>query len=157
LYYEFWIMTSILELVYYPDEWKDEYIPHPNFKAIMDVIGIRAPIEDIYERYYNQPVHTGHVLVFSNQQKPGTCIVFDTYRDATDQSDMIRFGWRISGKETIESVKQLSRQLYDECEDVTVFYKEGQSVLYEVLKEENYPRKIYDKKVFKQQIKRYIV
>lgn len=26
---------------------KDEYISHPNFKAIMDAIGIRAPIEDI--------------------------------------------------------------------------------------------------------------
>jgi len=150
-------MTSISELVHYPDEWKDEYIPHPNFKAIMDAIGIRAPIEDIYECYYNQPVHTGHVLVFSNKHEPGTCIVFDTYRDAMDQSDMICFGWRISGKEAIESVKQLSRHFYDECENPTVFYKEGQCVLYEVLNEENYPRKIYDKKVFKQQIKRYIV
>lgn len=150
-------MTSISELVHYPDEWKDEYIPHPNFKAIMDTIGIRAPIEDIYERYFNQPVHTGHVLVFSNKHEPDTCIVFDTYRDALDQSDMIRFGWRISGKEAIESVKQLSRHLYDECEDVTVFYKEGQCVLYEVLKEERYPRKIYYKKVFNQQIKRYLV
>lgn len=74
-----------------------------------------------------------------------------------DQSDMIKFGWRISGKEAIESVKQLSRHLYDECEDATVFSKEGQCVLYEVLKEERYPRKIYDKKVFKQRIKRYIV
>ncbi|MEQ6353424.1 hypothetical protein ABNX05_02210 [Lysinibacillus sp. M3] len=157
MHYEFWIMTSISELVHYPDEWKDEYIPHPNFKTIMDAIGIRAPIEDIYERYFNQPVHTGHVLVFSNKHEPGTCIVFDTYRDAMDQSDMIRFGWRISGKEAIESVKQLSRRLYDECEDATIFYKEGQCVLYEVLKEERYPRKIYYKKVFKQQIKRYIV
>lgn len=150
-------MTSISELVHYPDEWKDEYIPHPNFKAIMDAIGIRAPIEDIYERYFNQPVHTGHVLVFSNKHEPDTFIVFDTYRDALDQSDMIRFGWRVSGKEAIESVKQLSRHLYDECEDVTVFYKEGQCVLYEVLKEERYPRKIYYKKVFNQQIKRYLV
>jgi len=150
-------MTSISELVHYPDEWKDEYIPHPNFKTIMDAIGIRAPIEDIYERYLNQPVHTGHVLVFSNKHEPDTCIVFDTYRDALDQSDMIRFGWRISGKEAIASVKQLSRHLYDECEDVTVFYKEGQCVLYEVLKEERYPRKIYYKKVFNQQIKRYLV
>ena len=123
----------------------------------MDAIAIRAPIEEIYERYLNQAVHTGHVLVFSDKNEPGTCIVFDTYRDALDQLDMIRFGWRIRGKETIESVKQLSRQFYDECEDATVFYKEGQSVLYEVLKEENYPRKIYDKKVFKQQIKRYMV
>lgn len=150
-------MTSISELVHYPDEWKDEYIPHPNFKAIMDAIGIRAPIEDIYERYLNQPVHTGHVLVFSNKHEQDTCIVFDTYRDALDQSDMIRFGWRISGKEANESVKQLSRHLYDECEGVTVFYKEGQCVLYEVLKEERYPRKIYYKKVFNQQIKRYLV
>jgi hypothetical protein len=50
LKYEFWIMASITELVDYPDEQSDEYVPHPNFQAIMDALEICVPINEIYEQ-----------------------------------------------------------------------------------------------------------
>ncbi|WP_068984517.1 MULTISPECIES: hypothetical protein [Lysinibacillus] len=154
--YEFWIMASITELVDYPDEQSDDYTPQENFQEIMDALDICVPINEIYEHYFNQSVHTGHVLVFANKLQPDTCIVFDTYRNPTDQHAMIQFGWRVSAKKANLSIRQLSRRFYDECEDA-VRYEEGQSVLYKVLQEERYPRKLYYEKVFEQQIKRYLV
>ncbi|BFH63368.1 hypothetical protein [Paenibacillus azoreducens] len=155
--YEFWIMASITELVDYPDEQRDEYVPHPNFQAIMDALGIPVPIKEIYEHYFDQPVHNGDVLVFANKQQPDTCIVLDTYRDPLDQLDMIQFGWRLSSDDSsVRQLRQLSRRLYDDCDDA-VRYEEGQSVLYQVLKEERYPRKFYYNTVYEQQIKRYLL
>lgn len=155
--YEFWIMASITELVEYPDETCDECIPHPNFQAIMDVLDIKVPIKDIHERFLDQSIHTGDVLVFANQHQQERCIVLDTYRDPYDQLDMIQFGWKMGTKEAISIVKQLSRRLYDNCE-FAVCYKEGQSVLYKVLQEESYPREYsYKKTVYEQQIKKYVL
>ena len=150
-------MASIAELVEYPDETCDECIPHSNFQAIMDVLDIKVPIEDIHERFLEQPVNTGDVLVFANKDQQDRCIVLDTYRDPYDQLDMIQFGWRMSTKEGISIVKQLSRRLYDNCE-YAVCYKEGQSVLYKVLQKERYPRKYsYMKMVHEQQMKKYVL
>lgn len=154
MYIDFSIMASISDLVFYPDEQRDEYIPHPNFQAVMDVLSIHVPIEAIYERYFDHPVNTGDVLVFGREEQPGSCIVLDTYRDPLDQLDMIRFGWRT--KENIEEVQRLSRLLYDECE-YAVCYSEGQSVLLDVLREDKYPRKFHYVTLFEQRIKRYLV
>ena len=154
MYYDFWMMASMTELVDYPDEANDDYVPHPNFQAIMDALGVPVPIEKIYERFFDQPIHSGHVLVFANKEQPGPCIVLDTYRDPLDQLDMIRFGWRSQGRH--RELQRLSRQLYEECE-FSVRYEEGQSVLYRVLQEDRYPRKFYYNTVFEQRLKRYWV
>lgn len=49
--YEFGVMASITELVEYPDEQSDTYIPHPNFQIIMDQLGITVPVAEIYEHF----------------------------------------------------------------------------------------------------------
>ena len=78
------------------------------------------------------------MLVFINQHQPGIYIVFDTYRDPLDQQDTIQFGWRVSTKLDLYRIRQLTRQLYDDCK-IAVRYKEGLSVLYKVLQQERYP------------------
>lgn len=45
--YEFSITASMLELVWYPDEWADEFQVHPNFKAVMDRLGILVPVSNM--------------------------------------------------------------------------------------------------------------
>ncbi|MEK4155981.1 hypothetical protein NST45_14055 [Paenibacillus sp. FSL R7-0163] len=150
--YEFGVMASITELVEYPDEQNDAYVAHPNFQIIMDQLGITVPVAEIYEHFFANPVHNGHVLVYSNPVQPNACIVLDTYRDPLDQLDMIYFGWRCSSE--IDLIRELSRRFYDECE-FAVRYEEGQSVLYKLLKEDTYPRKFYYNTVFEQQLKRY--
>ncbi|WP_164817290.1 hypothetical protein [Paenibacillus lautus] len=42
--YDFNITASISDLVWYPDERFDEYKVHPNFKAVMDRLGITVPV-----------------------------------------------------------------------------------------------------------------
>lgn len=153
--YDFWIMASILELVEYPDETNDDYIPHPTFQEIMDVLDIQVPIKEIYERFFDQSIHTGDVLVFTNKHLPHACIVLDTYRDPLDQQDLIQFGWRVTAKD-VSLIKQLSRELYDHC-DFSIRYEEGQSILYQVLQKERYPRKYYYETVYEQQMKQYLV
>ncbi|MFK5708018.1 hypothetical protein ACI6BU_08525 [Lysinibacillus boronitolerans] len=76
--YDFWIMASIMELVEYPDETSDDYIAHQTLQTIMNVLEIQVPIAEIYERYFGQSIHTGHVLVFANKQQPHVCVVLDT-------------------------------------------------------------------------------
>lgn len=66
--YDFWIMASIMELVEYPDETSDDYIAQPTLQTIMNVLEIQVPIAEIYERYFGQSIHTGHVLVFANKR-----------------------------------------------------------------------------------------
>lgn len=151
--YEFNITASISELVWYPDELSDEYRVHPNFKAVMDRLGIAVPVEEIYERYFDSPVNSGHVLVFQEMEGPTSCIVLDTYRDPLDQLDMIQMGWRSQGED--HELRRLSRKFYDECE-FAVRYQEGQSVLSEKLREDRYPRTFRYHAVFEQRMKRYV-
>lgn len=153
--YDFWIMASIMELLDYPDEENDHYIPQPTLQAIMDVLNIQVPIKEIYERFFDQSIHTGHVLVFANKHLPHACIVLDTYRDPLDQQDLIRFGWRVAAKDVC-LVRQLSRKLFDNC-DEGIRYEEGQSILYQVLQEQSYPHKYYYETVFEQKMKNYMV
>ena len=124
----------------------------PTF-AVMDRLGIAVPVEEIYERYFDSPVNTGHVLVFQETKGPNSCIVLDTYRDPLDQLDMIQVGWR-SQVEDYE-LRRLSRKFYDECE-FAVRYQEGQSVLSEKLREDRYPRTLRYHTVFEQRMKRYV-
>lgn len=152
--YDFWIMASISELVFYPDEDRDEYVPHPNFQSVMNELGIQVPVEAIYERYMDGPVNAGDVLVFSKKDLSDACIVMDTYRDPLDQMDMIHFGWRTKGE--LQRVRELSRRMYDGCE-FAVRYSEGRSVLHQVLREDRYPRKFHYNGEFGQRLKRYLV
>ncbi|QSB09800.1 hypothetical protein JTI58_22950 [Lysinibacillus fusiformis] len=153
--YDFWIMASIMELIEYPDEASDDYQTHPTLQAIMDVLDIQVPIAEIYERYLNQSIHTGHVLVFANKQLPHVCVVLDTYRDPLDQHDLIQFGWRVNTKD-VRLVRQLTRELFDHC-DEGIRYEEGQSILYQVLQEQRYPRQIYYETLYEQQMKKFWV
>ncbi|KOR89132.1 hypothetical protein [Paenibacillus solani] len=151
--YEFSITASMSELVWFPDEWADEYQVHPNFKAVMDWLGISVPVSDIYERYFESPVNSGHILVFEQTSDSTSCIVLDTYRDPLDQMDVIRLGWR--SKYEDREIRRISRKFYDECE-FAIRYQEGQSVLSEWLREELYPRKFHYQTLFEQRIKRYV-
>jgi hypothetical protein len=149
---EFWITASISDLVFYPDEWDDKYVTHPNFQAILNELGIAVPVEEIHEHYFSNPVHTGDMLVFRNQEQPSECIVLNAYRDPLDQLDMIQFGW--STVDRGETIRQLSRHFYDECE-YAVRYEEGQSVLYHILRKGPYSRIFHYNTVFEQQLKSY--
>lgn len=119
----------------------------------MDRLGIAVPVEEIYERYFDSPVNSGHVLVFQEMEGPTSCIVLDTYRDPLDQLDMIQMGWRSQGED--HELRRLSRKFYDECE-FAVRYQEGQSVLSEKLREDRYPRTFRYHAVFEQRMKRYV-
>ncbi|MFJ7367957.1 hypothetical protein ACIQVU_00705 [Lysinibacillus sp. NPDC098008] len=152
--YDFWIMASVTELIDYPDDGSDDYTPQSTFQALMDILAIHVPIEEIVHRFFQQSIHTGDVLVFINQHQPDTCIVLDTYRHPLDQQDTIQFGWRVNTKLDLYRIRQLTRQLYDNCE-FAVRYEEGLSVLYKVLQQERYPYKYYYQTVYEQQLKQY--
>lgn len=57
----------------------------------------------------------------------------------------------VSGSTELQVVKAggISRTIYDECE-FAVRYQEGQSVLYEMLREDRYPRQFHYDTVFEQ-------
>ncbi|MFP4975813.1 hypothetical protein ACE6ED_10435 [Paenibacillus sp. CN-4] len=150
---QFLIMAPLSELTYWPEEDSEDYLVHPNFESIMDVLNLQIPFRDIHEYALKQPVHTGHVLKYVLKDTPGTYIIIDSYQDPLDQLGMVRFGWSCGSH--FEELQRLSRKLYDECED-KVFYQEGQSVLYKLARPENYPNIIrHGERVFHQELKVY--
>ncbi len=45
-------MASITELIDYPDDGSDEYTPQSTFQALMDILAIHVPIEEIVHRFF---------------------------------------------------------------------------------------------------------
>lgn len=153
---QFLIILSISELVYYPNEDEDIFIADPLLNQIINLIDVNIQIEKIYERYHESPRNTGDVLIFRSNSLNNAYILVDSFKEGTDQLDLVIFGVCVEDKVVVGQLKILMRKLFDKSQ-FQIIYKEGQSVLSSDYKSENYPKKIYgtNGKVFMQQFKVY--
>lgn len=154
--YQFLITLSISELVYYPNDDEDLFVADAWFRKVVDLIDVDVNIEEIYERYYECPVDTGDILFFTSKSLNNAYILIDSFKEGTDQLDLVRLGVQVEDKTLVLTLKEILRKLYDKCR-VPISYKEGQGVLYNISKFENYPKKIYGSngKVYLQRFKEF--
>ncbi len=131
--YQFLMTISISELIYYPDEYNDNYVIEPVFQELIRFLDINIPIHEIVEQYFNYSVDTGDILVFKSSKSQDDFLLIDTFKGATDQIDLIRVG--VSTRENRVQAKYHVRKLYDKS-DYGIHFAEGQSVLSQILKNE---------------------
>jgi hypothetical protein len=152
--YHFLLTLSLTELVTYPDDYNDYYEEHSLVRELIRVLKIDFPIKQIHERYFNDPVNTGDVLLFKSNEGSNNFIIIDTYKDPFDQLDLVSFGAQVNSNDIVET-REIFRRIYDKCR-VPISYREGQGVLNEKSTPSNYPMGIsIHKYKYAQQLKIY--
>ena len=86
---------------------------NPNLKKIMEILGLTIDINEINSIYNNTPCNKGDILVYGNHAK--NCIVFDLYKDPTDQLDVINFGV-VCKKSISDKVRELVEAMLNETD-----------------------------------------
>lgn len=138
--YQFLMTLSITELVTYPDDDNDDVEEHILLNEILQEVEVHFPMKQIYERYLDDPVNTGDVLMYKSNVRATDYIIIDTYKEPYDQIDLVRFGAQVSGNKIIKT-RERFRKLYDQC-GVHIRYQEGQGILNEISNPRLYPREI---------------
>lgn len=84
-------ISSSISIVLYGEFCYDysDGIINPNFSAVMDVLGIYIDTEKLEKFYFDQPVGEGDIWAIGDYKN--NCMVFDLYRDLTDEFDVIVF------------------------------------------------------------------
>ncbi|MDY8022005.1 hypothetical protein [Paenibacillus polymyxa] len=152
--YHFFATISITELVDYPDDDNDYYEEHFLIREIVSTLKIDFPIKQIYERYFDDSINTGDVLLFKSKKDSNNSILIDTFKDPYDQLDLVRFGVQITSND-IDKIRVLFRQLYDKS-SILINYHEGQGILNEICTPARYPKQItINNYKYEQQLKIY--
>lgn len=84
-------ISSSISIVLYGEFCYDysDGIINPNFSAVMDVLGIYIDTEKLEKFYFDQLVGEGDIWAIGDHKN--NCMVFDLYRDLTDEFDVIVF------------------------------------------------------------------
>ncbi|WP_049828191.1 hypothetical protein [Paenibacillus polymyxa] len=152
--YHFFATLSITELINYPDDDNDYFEGHFLIREIVSILKIDFPIKQIYERYFNDSVNTGDVLLFHSKKDSSHFILIDTFKDPYDQLDLIRIGVQITSND-IDKIRVLFRQLYDKS-SIFINYREGQGILNNLCAPTMYPKQIsINNYKYEQQLKVY--
>ncbi|WP_090738671.1 hypothetical protein [Paenibacillus sp. Mc5Re-14] len=152
--YHFFATLSITELINYPDDDNDYFEGHFLIREIVSILRIDFPIKQIYERYFNDSVNTGDVLLFNSKKDSSHFILIDTFKDPYDQLDLIRIGVQITSND-IDKIRVLFRQLYDKS-SIFINYHEGQGILNNLCAPTMYPKQIsINNYKYEQQLKVY--
>ncbi|MFT9367353.1 hypothetical protein [Paenibacillus polymyxa] len=152
--YHFFATLSITELINYPDDDNDYFEGHFLIREIVSILKIDFPIKQIYERYFNDSVNTGDVLLFNSKKDSSHFILIDTFKDPYDQLDLIRIGVQITSND-IDKIRVLFRQLYDKS-SIFINYHEGQGILNNLCAPTMYPKQIsINNYKYEQQLKVY--
>jgi hypothetical protein len=99
-------------IIYYPDDYKDEYIEEPSFKLLREYLNINIDVVSIATDIYINRRNKAPILVYYSDYSHDDFIAFDTEIDPIDQLELIIIGIRCNA-ENREEVKKLAREFYD--------------------------------------------
>ncbi|MBE6867655.1 MAG: hypothetical protein E7494_02720 [Ruminococcus albus] len=80
---------SLMEIVLHGYPFRRDNL-NPNFKAIMDILGIYIDAEKLENFFHDQECGKGDVWVIGDHKN--NCMVFDIKTDSSDPMDVITFG-----------------------------------------------------------------
>lgn len=110
------------KVIYYPDDYIDEYIEEPSFKLIRDYLNINIDVLSIAADIYVNRGKKAPILVYYSDCSHDDFIIFDTEIDPIDQLELIIVGIRCKA-ENREEVKKLAREFYDKKCKLNLFYE----------------------------------
>lgn len=119
------------ELVLYPDDSRDEYIPDPGFQKIADYLHVQLDIpklhDDLCKGLCEGKMHPS-ISVYYADNTYKNFILIDTYLDPTDQLDFILVGIRCTA-ENGGTIRQYAHDFYKNRCKYNVLYAEGNYVI----------------------------
>jgi hypothetical protein len=83
-------ICSPIDIILYGYPYRSDDRINPKLSEIMNVLDVKIDIKQIENIYVHTPCNQGDILVFGDHAN--NCIVFDLYKDPTDQLDIIYFG-----------------------------------------------------------------
>lgn len=118
-------------LVFYPDDSKDEYITESGFQKIADYLNIKIDIPELHDDLC-KGLHGGKmnpsISVYYADNTYKNFILTDTYRDPTDQLDFILVCIRCTA-ENGGTIRQYAHEFYKNRCKYNVIYAEGNRVI----------------------------
>lgn len=109
------------KIIYYPDDYKDEYIEEPSFKLIREYLKIDIDVISIVADIYVNRGNKSSILVYYSDYSYDEFIVFDTEIDPIDQLELIIIGIRCKS-EYREKIRKLAHEFYTKKCKCNLFY-----------------------------------
>ena len=126
------LLIPSTQLVYFPDEDKDDYFENKAFKAIRDCLGIKIHIEDWYNRCLQISIGEKHLQRIELYYSPdeNSYILLDNHADPYDQIGLVGLGIKTTA-ELGGQLRKLTRKLNDES-NYNIHYCEGSNAVFKL-------------------------
>jgi hypothetical protein len=111
-------------MVYYPDDFKDEYIEEPLFVKIRECLKVDLDINSIVEELYMNRGKNSCISIYYSDDSFKNFILIDTDIDPTDQLDLIRICIRCS-KQYSGIIREYAHKFYASRSKYNITYSEG--------------------------------
>jgi len=123
---EILMMIPISNIIEYPNDFDDNYFENHLFKIIRNYLNIEIDVYEIMNHvgYNVGRRENGSVSIYYASDSFDKYILFDTYRGATDQLDIINIGFSCPRNMGVE-LRKLVRNYYDETCEYNIYYCEG--------------------------------
>ncbi|MHC1683058.1 MAG: hypothetical protein AB6733_08935 [Clostridiaceae bacterium] len=110
-------------IIFYPDDFKDEYIEEPSFRKIRELLNIDIDVLNIAEEIYRDR-KSSYISVYYSKDCFKNYILFDVDIGATDQLDLITICIRCSS-EFGGMIRQYAHEFYTSRCSYNIIYSEG--------------------------------
>ncbi|MFE5322109.1 hypothetical protein ACFQ88_25880 [Paenibacillus sp. NPDC056579] len=115
-------------IIFYPDEYKDEYIEEPAFKKLREFLSIEINVSEIVEDLNNNRLRNSPVFIYYSERSFDNFIILDTERDPTDQLDLITICIRCTAKSG-GVVRRYAHEFYTSRCNYNIIYYEGNNLI----------------------------
>ncbi|MCU6793383.1 hypothetical protein OB236_14850 [Paenibacillus sp. WQ 127069] len=120
-------------IIFYPDDYKDEYIEEPTFKKLREFLNIEINVSEIVEDLRKNRPRNSTISVYYSESSFNQFILFDSDMDPTDQLDLITVCIRCTA-EYGGTIRLYAHEFYTNCCEYNVIYSEGSYVIRDLYK-----------------------
>ncbi|WP_160680865.1 hypothetical protein [Clostridium sp. C8-1-8] len=121
---EIQMMVPFDTMVYYPDDFKDEYIEEPLFAKIREFLKIDLDVNSIVEELYKNRGKNSCISIYYSNESFKDFILVDTEIDPSDQLDLIRICICCS-KHYSGVIREYAHKFYASRSKYNITYSEG--------------------------------
>jgi hypothetical protein len=143
--HQFYLAVSMSDLVRWHGEGDDDFEANREIQSVTELLGLDVDITHLYKKYfYETDAGQGDVYAFLNTHVPENLLAIDTYRELTDQLDIISI-FASSSPKLASLVENKLRKLFDSA-SCQVAYEEASSLhrLQQLLNNNKYPLTIVE-------------
>ena len=138
--HQYYLAVSMSDLVHWHGDGDDDFEASREIQSVVDCLGLDVDTKHLYKKYFHETdAGQGDVYAFLNRHESENFLAIDTYREPTDQLDIISIFISASPK-LASTVKSKLRKLFDSA-SCQVVYEEANSLpkIQELLSKNRYP------------------